>query len=97
MGHEYQRNGNPDHHAIRLIVRATQEPQVANQQGNLEEAYSQLVKRATCKIDSCIWNEILFRSVGDGKAKAVSCLCLGQSMCKMVGDQLDVRAMQMHE
>lgn len=78
MGHEYQRNGKPDHITIRLIVRATQEPQVADQQGNLEEANPELIDRASREIDACIWNEVFFGSVGYWKAKAVSCLCLGQ-------------------
>lgn len=69
-----QCDGHPDDRAIDFLVRTSQQTQVTNQQGNLEETDTKLVERSACEIDARIWYQILLRPIGYGKAEAISCL-----------------------
>lgn len=66
MTEKHKSDGGPDSHSIKPVVGTIEQTQVTNQEGNLEEADSQLIKWSTSKVDSCVRELALFRTVGDG-------------------------------
>lgn len=71
MVEEDKGNGAPDDHAVDAVVGALQQAQVADEQGNLEEADADLIDGAAGKVDASIRDEILLRAQLRGQAQAV--------------------------
>ncbi|EGX93100.1 hypothetical protein CCM_04472 [Cordyceps militaris CM01] len=66
-----KRNGGPDDDAVCAIVGALQQAQVADEQGNLEEADADLVDGAAGVVDARVGDEVLLGPLGGHQAEAV--------------------------
>lgn len=49
-------DGDPDNPAVNAVVRAVEDSQVADQEGNLEEADAQLVDRTAGIVCPRVWD-----------------------------------------
>jgi hypothetical protein len=81
MAQEDGDDGDPDDAPVHSLVGALEEAEVADQQGNLEEADAELVKGPSGIVEAGIWDEVLLGAQGDGETEAVlgffspDCLC----------------------
>lgn len=58
-------NGGVDGDAVGLVVGALQQTKVANQEGNLEEADTNLVDRTACIVNPRVDDQVRLGSVQD--------------------------------
>lgn len=83
MSQKDQHNGTKDNIAIRLLVRPLEESQIADEECNLEKADADLVNGASCKVDSCVRNQIGRGSVLDRQSQSISCFCVSSQWLLM--------------
>lgn len=71
MGEENQNDACPDRAPVDLLISGRNDPQVADEKSNLEEADSKLVDRSASEVHSRIMDEIRPGTQSDRKAKTV--------------------------
>lgn len=64
-------HGNPNHAAVHGVARPLEEPQVADQKGNLEEADAHLVDWSAGVVGARVGNEILLWAQQEGQPEAI--------------------------
>lgn len=67
-------DADPDSDTVDAVVSTLEQAQVADEQGNLEEADADLINRASSKIDSTIGQQVLLGAVLQWQTKTVLCL-----------------------
>jgi len=71
MAHEDEDDRHPHDAAVDDLVGALEEAQVADQEGDLEEADAQLVERPTGIVEARVRNQVFLGPEDDGQAEAV--------------------------
>lgn len=73
MSKEYEDNSGPHDLGIEFVVCALQEAQVADEQGDFEEADAELIDRSTGKVDACIRDDVVLGTKFQRQTEAVFC------------------------
>jgi hypothetical protein len=69
-GHD-EKDGNPHHPAVCDVAGALEEPQVTDQEGNLEETDAHLIYRPPGVVGARVGNEVLLRTKAERQSEAI--------------------------